>query len=147
MIVTEPKSKEEFEKYYDLRWRILRKPWGQPKGSEKDQLDDGSFHIMVCEDDKTPIAIGRLHFNSKEQCQIRYMAVEENHRGRGIGKIVLNKLEEIAKTQGARQIVLDARETAVKFYERAGYKITGPGHTLFGSIKHVKMIKLVTYDP
>lgn len=141
MIVTEPKTKKEFEKYYELRWRILRKPWGRPRGSEKDQLDESSFHIMVCENNKTPIAIGRLHFNSKDQCQIRYMAVEENHRGKGYGKIVLDGLEKRAKERDAKQIVLDARETAVAFYEKAGYKATEPGHTLFGSIKHIKMVR------
>lgn len=96
---------------------------------------------MVCENNKTPIAIGRLHFNSKDQCQIRYMAVEENHRGKGYGKIVLDGLEKRAKERDAKQIVLDARETAVAFYEKAGYKATEPGHTLFGSIKHIKMVR------
>lgn len=141
MVVTEPKTKKEFEKYYELRWRILRKPWGRPRGSEKDQLDESSFHIMVCENNKTPIAIGRLHFNSKDQCQIRYMAVEENYRGKGYGKIVLDVLEKRAKERDAKQIVLDARETAIEFYEKAGYKATEPGHTLFGSIKHIKMVR------
>ena len=36
MKVLEPKTKEDFKKYYDLRWRILRKPWNQPRGSEKE---------------------------------------------------------------------------------------------------------------
>ena len=138
---------EEFERYYDLRWRMLRKPWGQPKGSEKDELDESSFHIMVCEEDGVPVAIGRLHFSTKEQCQIRYMAVEEDSRGKGYGKIVLNKLEQIAKEQGATQLVLNAREGAAGFYERAGYEITAPAYTLFGSIKHFKMIKFVSREP
>lgn len=143
MIVKRPQSKEDFEKYYHLRWKILRKPWNQPKGCEKDELEDGAFHIMVCEDDGTVVGVGRLHFNSENESQIRYMAVEENYRGRGIGKIVLSKLEEAAKRAGAGQIELNARETAVAFYEKAGYEVTEPAHTLFGAIKHFKMIKNV----
>lgn len=46
-VVKQPKTKEDFEKYYDLRYRILRKPWNQPRGSEKDELEKESFHIMV----------------------------------------------------------------------------------------------------
>lgn len=142
--VTTPRTEEEFEKYYDLRWRVLRQPWGQAKGSEKDELEESSFHVMVCGEDGEAVAVGRLHFNSEEQCQIRYMSVEEDCRGKGYGKIVLDRLEQIAKEQGAREIVLNAREGAAGFYEGAGYEITGPGHTLFGSVKHFKMAKLVT---
>jgi len=141
MIAKRPQSKEDFEKYYHLRWRILREPWNQPKGCEKDELEDGAFHIMVCENDGTVVGVGRVHFNSEDECQIRYMAVEGNYRRRGIGEIVLNKLEEAAKSGGAGQIVLNARETAVAFYEKAGYEVTEPAHTLFGSIKHFKMRK------
>jgi len=141
MIIKQPQTKEEFAKYYHLRWKLLRKPWNQPEGSEKDELEDSAFHIMVCENDGTVVGVGRLHFNSEDESQIRYMAVEESYRGRGIGKIVLSKLEEAAKRAGAVRIVLNARETAVKFYEKAGYQVIKPAHTLFGSIKHFKMRK------
>ena len=119
----------------------MRKAWNQPKGSEKEELEDGAFHIMVCEDDGTVVGVGRVHFNSEDEWQIRYMAVEENYRRSGIGEIVLSKLEEAAKSGGAGQIVLDARETAVAFYEKAGYEVTEPAHTLFGAVKHFKMVK------
>ena len=119
----------------------MRKPWNQPEGSEKDELEDGAFHIMVCENDGTVVGVGRLHFNSEDEWQIRYMAVEDSYRGRGIGKIVLSKLEEAAKSEGAGQIELNARETAVQFYEKAGYQVIEPAHTLFDAIKHFKMRK------
>lgn len=141
MIVKQPHSREEFAKYYHLRWKLLRKPWNQPEGSEKDELEDGAFHIMVCENDGTVVGVGRLHFNSEDEWQIRYMAVEDSYRGRGIGKIVLSKLEEAAKSEGAGQIELNARETAVQFYEKAGYQVIEPAHTLFDAIKHFKMRK------
>ena len=67
MLITSPQSQEDFKRYYDLRWRILRMPWNQPKGSEKDELEEESFHIMVCETERIPIGIGRLHVNSKEE--------------------------------------------------------------------------------
>ncbi|HUT64262.1 MAG TPA: GNAT family N-acetyltransferase [Anaerolineae bacterium] len=143
MLITSPQSKEDFERYYDLRWRILRMPWNQPKGSEKDELEKESFHSMVCETDRIPIGIGRLHFNSEDEARIRYMAVEEQYRGRGIGKIILAGLEEKAINMGAKQIMLDAREPAIPFYCTAGYTIIGPAHTLYGCIKHVKMIKRI----
>ena len=42
-----PKTKRDFEKYYFTRWKILRKPFGMPYGSEKDNLENNSFHIMA----------------------------------------------------------------------------------------------------
>ncbi len=138
--IVSPVTGEEFEKYYDLRWRILRKPWGQPEGSEKDELENKSFHIMVLEGDRV-IGVGRGHFNTSSQYQIRYMAVDENWRRKGVGTMILGRLQEYAAKGGAGQIVLKAREGAVKFYAKRGFKIVGQAHTLFGCIKHFKMIK------
>jgi ribosomal protein S18 acetylase RimI-like enzyme len=150
MIITQPTSPKDFELYYDLRWRILRKPWNQPKGSEKDELEDKSIHVMVCNEDRTclparqvPIGVGRAHFNSDEEAQIRYMAVEEEWQRKGIGKMILSYLEEKVKEKGARNIVLNARDIAIKFYERNGYQIVKEAHTLFDVIPHYRMMKKV----
>jgi ribosomal protein S18 acetylase RimI-like enzyme len=141
MIITQPTTEKDFELYYDLRWRLLRKPWNQPKGGEKDELEEHSIHIMVCNDDRIPVGVGRAHFNSPEEAQIRYMAVEENLQGKGIGTIILNELEKRIMEKGAKYIVLNARDIAIKFYEKHGYKIIKEAHVLFDAIPHYKMIK------
>ncbi len=140
MKISEPKTKEDFDKYYDLRWRILRKPWNQPRGSEKDELEDKSIHIMVTEGSQI-LGIGRGHFNTIEEAQIRYMAVEDDQQGKGIGGKVLSELEHKLKSKGAKYIILNARESAVKFYEKHGYHVVEKSHTLFGTINHFKMRK------
>jgi len=141
MIITQPKTPEEYEKYYDLRWRILRAPWNQPKGSEKDDKEETAIHVMICEMNRIPVGIGRAHFNNNDEAQIRYMAVEENQRGKGIGALVLAELEKRSKEKGAIFIILNARDSAVKFYEKYGYKIIKQSHTLFGAIPHFEMRK------
>lgn len=141
MIITSPASAEEFARYYDLRWRVLRKPWGQPPGSERDRLEDESIHVMAGDNDRMPVGIGRIHFPGAHEAQIRYMAVEESYRGRGFGKAVLARLEEIARKRGVVRIILNAREGALPFYERSGYRVLGTGHTLFGCIRHARMEK------
>jgi N-acetylglutamate synthase-like GNAT family acetyltransferase len=141
MIVRSPKTEKEIELYRDLRWRILRAPWNQPKGSELDELEAVAFPIMVCEVDGIPIGVGRVHFISKEEAQIRSMAVEENWCGKGIGSIVLIELEKIALAKGAKKIFLHARDNVVNFYKKNGYKIVKPSHTLFGVIPHFLMEK------
>jgi N-acetylglutamate synthase-like GNAT family acetyltransferase len=91
--ICKPLTKEEFKKYYDLRWKVLRKPWKQPKGSEKDEREKESIHIMACIDSKI-VGAGRLHFNTEKEAQIRYMAIEEKYRRKGIGSLILKELEK-----------------------------------------------------
>ena len=143
MIVRPPQTAEEIEKYKDLRWRVLRAPWNQPRGTELDELELLAFPIMVCEVDGIPVGVGRVHFVDDVTAQIRSMAVEEEWRGKGIGSIVIRELEKIAIEKGAKKIILHARDNAVKFYERNGYKVVKQSHTLFGSIPHFLMEKEV----
>ena len=135
--IREPK-KEEFDSYYNFRWELLRKPWSQPKGSEKDDFEDTAYHLVAIDKNKI-IGIGRLHKNSDEEGQIRFMVVDENFRNEGIGKAILDKLHEKAKKLNLKKIILNARKDAVKFYERQGYKKIAQAHTLFGEIEHFKM--------
>ena len=140
MIIKEPKTEEEFEQYYDLRWRILRQPWNQPHGSEKDEKENESIHIIVIHNDKV-IGCGRGHFNSPSEAQIRYMAVDEDFQGKGVGNKLLKVLERRLTKEGARTIILNARDNAVKFYKKHDYKIIGKGNILFDVIEHFKMRK------
>ncbi len=140
MIIKSPQTRKEFFDYYDLRWRILRAPWNQPKGSEQDELEGLAIHIIAVENDKI-VGCGRAHFNSDEEAQIRYMAVENEWQGKGVGKLILDELEKRVVEKGAKKIILHARESVVKFYEKNGYIIIRESHTLFGEIKHFLMIK------
>ncbi len=140
MIIRSPQTKQEFFDYYDLRWRILRAPWYQPKGSEQDELEGQAIHIIAVENEKI-IGCGRAHFNNNEEAQIRYMAVEKDWQGKGIGKKILDELENKVIEKGAKKIILHARENVVNFYKRNGYKVVKPSHTLFGEIKHFLMMK------
>ncbi len=141
MIITQPKSPEDFERYYDLRWRLLRKPWKQPRGSEKDDLEERALHIMVCKVDRIPVAVGRAHFNTDVEAQIRFMAVEPRYQKSGLGTVVLKKLEEEVRQLGAKYVILHSRDMAVPFYQKNGYKLISPSHTLFETIPHFLMKK------
>jgi len=138
--IRKPETKQEFEQYYNLRWQILRQPWSQPKGSEQDEIDKNSTHFMAIIGNRI-IGCGRGHFNSDTQAQIRYMAVDESFQGQGIGLRILKTLEDYLTGNGAKEIILKAREKAVPFYEKQGYEIFEEGKFLFGEIKHYWMRK------
>ena len=80
---------------------ILRQPWGQPRGSECDSLDDSAFHLLLLDSARKPLACGRLHFYVPDVAQVRFMAVDENARGRGYGSRILEGLEAEATRRAA----------------------------------------------
>jgi predicted GNAT family N-acyltransferase len=135
-----PLSDEEFQQYYDMRWRVLREPWTRPKESEKDEHEEQSVHLAAFRDGQM-IGVGRVHLTSAEEAQIRYMAVEEEFRGAGAGGVILSGLEEQARIRGAKVVVLNARSTARGFYERHGYRTLDPHELVIDTIPHWRMSK------
>jgi len=133
---------ENWDEYYGLRWLVLRKPWRQPKGSEKDDMEKKSVHRAAFIGNKM-VGVARLHFNGIKEAQIRYMAVHPDYRRMGIGSRLLEELEKIARKKKAEYIILNARENAVNFYLKNGYSIIGKSYVLYGTIQHYKMIKLL----
>jgi GNAT superfamily N-acetyltransferase len=139
--VREPSTAAELERYYDLRWRILREPWTDQKESGLDELEDSAIHLMAWCGQRL-IGVGRLHFNSADEAQVRFMAVEPDWRRKGAGSAILHKLERQAAKRGANRVVLNARQDAIEFYRSHGYAITRYAGALFG-IDHWEMRKTV----
>ena len=135
-----PESKEEWKNYFIFRWELLRKPLGMSKESLEDDLEDSSYHLMGIDDENNVIASGRVHFNDKNQAQIRYMAVKDSYKRKGIGSEIVTKLEDYASSKGAKKMVLNARENALSFYLSLGYSEKGPYQSDTG-IPHSKMEK------
>ncbi len=141
-VVRTPETPEEWEKYHELCWEVMRRPWNQPRGSERDARENDSWHRAVYAGNQL-VGIGRLQLNSPSEAQIRFMAVAPEFQGRGIGRILIVALEEVAREQGVEVIRLDARESAVGFYLVLGYKVVGESNFLFGEIKHYLMEKVL----
>lgn len=139
--ISEPQTESEFHDYYRIRYEILRKPWNQPEKSTKDDTELISVHLLAKDENGKAVATGRLQFNSDEEAQIRSMAVVDEFQGNGIGSLLIEHLEKIAKQRKLKRITLDSRENAVQFYLRNGYRIIEPSYLLFGTIKHFKMQK------
>ena len=140
LIVTEPSSVKDFEAYYELRFNVLRKPWGQLKGSEVDETDPTSIHAFIKKDGRV-LAVARLHFVDEQTGQIRYMGVDGEQQGKGMGKLVVFYLEGKALEKGRAKMILHARETAIKFYESCGYKLKEKSYLMWDQIQHFLMEK------
>jgi len=43
----EPETPEEFQLYYDLRWRILREPWTQDRSSSQHEREHEAMRLVA----------------------------------------------------------------------------------------------------
>ena len=137
-----PSSSEEFKEYDLFRWEILRKPLGKSIKSLKDEYEDSSYHLIGVIDNKI-IACGRLHFNSDNEAQIRYMAIDENFQRKGIGVKIIELLEAEAKKKQINKIVLNARNHVIKFYAKSGYRAVRKYERSDTGIPHTTMEKIL----
>ena len=145
--VTTPQSSEDWQADYSLRWQVLRAPWGEPRGSEQDDLEQDAEHRFIKNNDGEVLGVARLHFNNHQQAQVRYMAVAEGNRNQHIGSRLLHELEKIAWTQDADELVLFARERALDFYKRHGYELKEKAHLAYDDVQHWKMVKQKPSEP
>ncbi|MEN8153542.1 MAG: GNAT family N-acetyltransferase [Acidobacteriota bacterium] len=125
-----------------LRDRMLRVPLGlkfskNDLEAEKDELRYG----LLDRDNKllTCLLIRKI---TPETAKLRQMAVEENMQGKGVGKFLVERVEEELVKQRFKKIELHARMYAKGFYEKLGYEPVGKEFTEVG-ILHIKMEKTI----
>ena len=92
------------------------------------------------------IGVGRLHFVSSNKSQIRYMAVDNKIRKVGVGSEIVKKLEAYSINNNRNIVILNAREDAVNFYSKLGYKNLGKIDVGI-DIKHYHMKKNIKNYP
>lgn len=140
IIIKSPETEQDFKQYYALRWRVLRKPWHQAKGSEQDKDESSSCHFIAVKNN-TILGVARLQNISPGEAQLRYMAVDTKSSRQGIGKKIIQAIESHADKNNIHYIKLHARENAVGFYKKMGYEVTEKSYLLFDCIQHYKMKK------
>ena len=107
-----------------LRMEILRKPLGlsfspEELAREKEDILIGAF------DDDELLACCLLTKVDNKCLRLRQMAVQNNLQGKGIGASMMNFAERLARDKGYKKLIMHARKTALGFYEKLGYKVTG----------------------
>ena len=140
------RSEQELESCFQLRYEILRRPWNQPIGSERDEQEGTSWHFMAKNAQGSTIGTARLQRLDENRGQLRYMAVAENYQGKGIGKLLLQTAEKQAATLGMKSIFLQARDNAVPFYLSNGYLVLEKTFLLYDEIQHFSMEKQLSYS-
>lgn len=118
-------KKKEFEAMYDLRWRVLRKSLGKPRGTEKSTKENISYHVIAFDTKKKKVVgTGSLTPHGKIG-EINFIAVDKDYRKKGIGKKIMLFLHKKAEKKKYKLLFLEARRNAVKFYKKLGYITKG----------------------
>jgi predicted GNAT family N-acyltransferase len=138
--IKSPQSDSDWKAYYALRFNVLREPWNQPVGSEVLADEDQAIHAIAVEQGEV-LGVARMHESAENQGQVRCVATATAAQGKGIGKAIMAYLEKKAIEKGWTEIVLEARENAVPFYQAIGYTIVAESYLLFDEIQHYRMQK------
>jgi ribosomal protein S18 acetylase RimI-like enzyme len=114
----------EYQQMVKLRDTILRKPLGlsftpEDLEKEKDNMLIGAF------DDERMLGCCMLVEEQPDIVRLRQMAVLNDLQGKGIGRALMNFAENLARDRGYKIIRMHARDNAVGFYEKVGYRVKG----------------------
>ncbi len=122
-----------------LRRDILRKPLGLGFTQAQLSSESESLHL-ACWDDE--VLVGTLLLTPHENgvIQMRQVAVDDRRQGAGIGRLLVVESEREAMRRGFIRMMLHARDTAIAFYEKAGYTRIGEAFLEVG-IWHQEMVK------
>lgn len=115
---------KEYKQMIDLRYNMLRKPLGLSFTDE--ELEKEKNDILIgCFDDGKLEACCLLTQTAPKTVRLRQMAVVSGLQGKGMGRAILTFAENIAYDRGYKKITMHARKTAIGFYEKLGYELTG----------------------
>jgi predicted GNAT family N-acyltransferase len=130
---------EEYRQEQELRDRVLRKPLGMSLYDENMDAEQHDVHIGAFVNGRLAGVLILTKINAAE-VKMRQVAVDEASRERHIGTELILFAEEHSRTNGFSIMLLNARKTAVGFYEKQGYEKIGE-EFLEIKIPHFKMRK------
>lgn len=122
---TNPMSEKTVAAVEALEKECFSVPWSRK--SIEDELTNDTAHFFVAE--RFNNVIGYIGTNIiADECYITNIAVTENERRNGIGRLLLEKAEKTAKEHGCRFITLEVRrsnEAAISLYTGQGFTECG----------------------
>jgi N-acetylglutamate synthase-like GNAT family acetyltransferase len=115
---------KEYEKMVQLRHLILRQPLGL--SFSKEELEKEKDNILIgAFDEDDMLGCCMLTKIDDSTLQVRQMAVNNNLQGKGIGASIMAFAENLSRDKGYKKLIMHARNTAIGFYEKFGFKVKG----------------------
>lgn len=117
----------------DIRRIVFIEEQAVPEDEEWDGRDPDSMHFLACRDGHA-IGTARLLPDG----HIGRVAVLKEGRGLGVGLQLMQAAIDCARSQGHREVLLDAQTHALAFYQRLGFQVVS-GEFLDAGILHRSM--------
>jgi ribosomal protein S18 acetylase RimI-like enzyme len=117
-------NSKEYKQMIELRRQILRKPLGLDFSKEELEREKNDILIAAFEDDRM-LGCCLLTQVEPDNVRLRQMAVIPGLQGKGIGRVLMQFAENIARDRCYKKITMHARKSAIGFYEKLGYEVTG----------------------
>ncbi|MCF6222676.1 MAG: GNAT family N-acetyltransferase [Flavobacteriaceae bacterium] len=127
-----------------IRKEVLRKNMDLSAQFTGDH-DVDTIHVGLYDNDVLACVVSFMHVNymdtNKKQYQLRGMATKEKFQGKGFGKKLLEKSEEILKSKNTKIIWCNVRVKALGFYIKLGFNTIGNSFDIPPIGRHYVMIK------
>lgn len=136
-----------YDRVLPLRNRILREPIGVPFTEADYESERDHRHFALVDGDE-PLACLIAAPRGVARYQLRQMAVDERRRGRGLGRMLIERVEAALAEPGPVEpgpveLMLHARSSVVGFYEKLGYAVVGE-EFIEVTLPHREMVKRLT---
>lgn len=141
-IVTDEKGRQDA---FSVRKRVFVEEQGVPLHLELDEYDQDATHFVIYDEEDRPIGAGRMRGLANAHGKIERICVLPEHRGKHFGNMIMNTLEEHARKNSMKKLLLNAQSYAVPFYEKLGYVVTSP-EFMDADIPHRAMEKSLLED-
>ncbi len=130
---------DEYERSIDIRNEAFRKPWGLDIRDE-DLTGDKDMDMFGGYLGNVMIATIFLTQDDEETARIKSVAILKEYRGKGLGKYLMEYVEDIARKRGYKRINLMGRVSVEGFYNKLNYKTISEPFD-YHTIPHIDMVK------
>ncbi|MFP4221690.1 MAG: GNAT family N-acetyltransferase [Phormidium sp.] len=114
-----------YQQSLTLRDQVLRQPLGLSIGEEnlESETHQGHFGIIKLSQKRNPfLACVVIVPKTQDRVKLRQMAVLPEVQKQGLGRFLIEEVEEYLRQYHVRIINLAARVSALQFYEKLGYQ-------------------------
>ncbi|WP_416828778.1 GNAT family N-acetyltransferase [Ectobacillus polymachus] len=137
-------TKEQMQQAFAIRKLVFVNEQKVTAEEEYDEFDSIATHVVLY-DKGVPVGTGRFRILD-DYGKLERICILSSERGKGAGRLIMEKLENLAAKEGLQKVKLHAQTHAEEFYKKLGYE-TKSDVFLEADIPHVLMTKeLSTLD-
>lgn len=134
-------SGKEIEEARFIREKVFQEEQGIERETDFDGMDQNAEHVIVYVDGQ-PVGTARVRdiTDRKKLAKVERVAVLKEYRHLGLGRGIMDYIEDYLRQNGIYEIKLDSQDEAKGFYEKLGYLQKGEPFEEAGK-PHVEMRK------